>query len=131
MEFEAKKNSSYLDFIKTRGNRYRLALLVSLGVISQYSGNALFSNYMNLIYNSMGITEQNQKIPVRTSGKYSHKLFLFANTRFSSTVDKPWCLWSSVLPRPSSSTALDDARSSSFPRLVRLKAGMLIRCQVN
>lgn len=64
LEFEYKKNSSYLDFLKTKGNRYRLMLLVSLGIISQYSGNALFSNYMNLIYNSMGITNQNQKIPL-------------------------------------------------------------------
>jgi hypothetical protein len=66
LEFEYKKSSSYLDFLRTRGNRYRLALLVSLGIISQYSGNALFSNYMNLIYNSMGITKQGQKIPVRS-----------------------------------------------------------------
>ncbi|KAH8593395.1 general substrate transporter [Bisporella sp. PMI_857] len=64
LEFEAKTNSSYLDFIKTKGNRYRLALLVSLGVISQYSGNALFSNYMNLIYESMGIKDQQKKIPL-------------------------------------------------------------------
>lgn len=53
-----------MDFLRTRGNRYRLAILISLGIISQYSGNALFSNYMNLIYNSMGITNQSQKIPV-------------------------------------------------------------------
>jgi len=64
LEFEYKKSSSYMDFLRTRGNRYRLALLISLGIISQYSGNALFSNYMNLIYNSMGITSQNQKIPL-------------------------------------------------------------------
>jgi hypothetical protein len=64
LEFEFRKTSNYSDFLKTKGNRYRLAILVSLGIISQYSGNALFSNYMNLIYNSMGITNQNQKIPV-------------------------------------------------------------------
>ncbi|TVY71409.1 Lactose permease [Lachnellula suecica] len=64
LEFEFKKTSSYMDFLKTRGNRYRLAILLSLGIISQYSGNALFSNYMNLIYNSMGITSQGQKIPL-------------------------------------------------------------------
>ncbi|CZR60860.1 related to hexose transporter protein [Phialocephala subalpina] len=44
--------------------RYRLAILISLGIISQYSGNALFSNYMNLIYKSAGITAQNQTIPL-------------------------------------------------------------------
>lgn len=64
LEMTYQKNSSYLDFMRTRGNRYRLALLVSLGIISQYSGNALFSNYTSLIYNSMGITEQTKKIPV-------------------------------------------------------------------
>jgi len=53
-----------MDFLRTKGNRYRLAILLSLGIISQYSGNALFSNYMNLIYNSMGVTSQSQKIPV-------------------------------------------------------------------
>ncbi|EHK96531.1 MFS general substrate transporter [Glarea lozoyensis ATCC 20868] len=64
LEFEFRKTSNYSDFLKTKGNRYRLAILISLGIISQYSGNALFSNYMNLIYNSMGITKQNQKIPL-------------------------------------------------------------------
>ncbi|KAK2747033.1 hypothetical protein FQN55_005302 [Onygenales sp. PD_40] len=64
LELEFKRTSSYLDFMRTRGNRYRLMLLVSLGVISQYSGNALFSNYTNLIYESMGIKEQNKKIPL-------------------------------------------------------------------
>lgn len=64
LEMQYQKNSSYLDFMRTRGNRHRLAILVSLGIISQYSGNALFSNYTSLIYNSMGITEQSKKIPV-------------------------------------------------------------------
>ncbi|KAF4629697.1 hypothetical protein G7Y89_g8448 [Cudoniella acicularis] len=64
LEFEYQRTSSYLDFMKTPGNRYRLAILVSLGIISQYSGNALFSNYTNLIYTSMGITEQSKKIPL-------------------------------------------------------------------
>jgi len=64
LEFLAKKTSSYSDFLKTKGNRYRLALLISLGIISQYSGNAIISNYSNLLYNSMGIKSQNQKIPL-------------------------------------------------------------------
>lgn len=61
LEYESKKNSSYLDFLKTRGNRYRLMLLISLGIISQYSGNALISNYSNLIYEGAGITDQAAK----------------------------------------------------------------------
>lgn len=50
LDQEAEKGSSYIDFFKTKGNRWRLAILISLGIISQYSGNALFSNYTNLIY---------------------------------------------------------------------------------
>lgn len=64
LEYEYKKSSSYLDFSRTKGNRYRLALLVSLGLFSQYSGNAIISNYANLIYTNAGITREDQKIPV-------------------------------------------------------------------
>jgi len=61
-EVTANRSSGYLDFFRTRGNRWRLAIIVSLGVISQYSGNALFSNYINAVYQGAGITEQNQKL---------------------------------------------------------------------
>lgn len=62
MEIDAKTNSGYMDFLRTRGNRWRLAILISLGVISQYSGNSLFSNYINLIYEGAGIKDQNKKM---------------------------------------------------------------------
>lgn len=67
IEREATKATSYLDFVRTKGNRWRLAIIISLGIISQYSGNALFSNYMNTIYLGAGITDQNQKLAVRAS----------------------------------------------------------------
>lgn len=85
LEFEYRKSSNYTDFVKTKGNRYRLALLVSLGIISQYSGNALFSNYMNLIYNSMGITDQNKKIPLNGGQTL---LSLIVSVTASTLVDK-------------------------------------------
>ncbi|CAJ2505849.1 Uu.00g132430.m01.CDS01 [Anthostomella pinea] len=62
MEKEVAHAAGYLDFFRTRGNRWRLAILVSLGVISQYSGNALFSNYIDVVYEGAGITDQNQKL---------------------------------------------------------------------
>lgn len=66
MERNADKTTSYVDFLKTKGNRWRLAIIISLGIISQYSGNALFSNYMDAIYEGAGITEQNQKLAIST-----------------------------------------------------------------
>lgn len=64
MEKDAAKNSSYLDFMKTKGNRWRLAIIVSVAVISRYSGNAVISNYMNLIYKGAGINNQNKKLGI-------------------------------------------------------------------
>jgi MFS family permease len=91
LEFEYKSSSSYIDFFKTKGNRYRLALLISLGIISQYSGNALFSNYLNKIYASMGITKESQTIPV--SSRLLGPIFEDANTDSSSSmVAKPFSL---------------------------------------
>jgi len=63
---ELDRTTSYRDFLRTRGNRWRLAIIVSLGIISQYSGNALFSNYMNAIYLGAGIKKQNQKLAMST-----------------------------------------------------------------
>jgi hypothetical protein len=67
LEREVAKSTGYLDFFKTRGNRWRLAIIISIGIISQYSGNAVISNYSNLIYKNAGITGQSQKLGVRTN----------------------------------------------------------------
>ncbi|KAF3015064.1 hypothetical protein G7054_g2033 [Neopestalotiopsis clavispora] len=66
LEREADRATGYADFLRTKGNRWRLAILISLGIISQYSGNALFSNYMNTIYEGAGIVVQNQKLGLST-----------------------------------------------------------------
>ncbi|KAF9880582.1 MFS hexose transporter [Colletotrichum karsti] len=66
MERDADRTTSYIDFFKTKGNRWRLAIIISLGIISQYSGNALFSNYMDAIYDGAGIKNQNQKLAIST-----------------------------------------------------------------
>ncbi|KAF4494063.1 hexose transporter [Fusarium agapanthi] len=75
LEYQAQKSGSYIDFIRTRGNRYRLMLLISLGIISQYSGNALISNYSNIIYEGAGIKKQAQKTGLN-AGENMLKLFV-------------------------------------------------------
>lgn len=62
LELEAKKQSSYADFVKTKGNRYRLAVLISLGIFSQWSGNAIISNYSSKLYDSAGVTDSTSKL---------------------------------------------------------------------
>jgi len=56
LEFLAKKSSSYFDFFRTKGNRYRLALILTAGLFSQWSGNALTSYYAAKVYKSAGVS---------------------------------------------------------------------------
>ncbi|KAJ4333197.1 hypothetical protein N0V95_009489 [Ascochyta clinopodiicola] len=56
IEKEAKSNASYLDMIKTRGNRHRLFITVTLGIFSQWAGNGVVSYYLPLMLNTVGIT---------------------------------------------------------------------------
>jgi len=85
MESDSNKNSSYLDFLKTKGNRWRLAILISLGIISQYSGNALFSNYINLVYKGAGIKSQNQSLGLAAGERV---LALIVSTYAATLIDK-------------------------------------------
>ena len=66
-EMEYKKSSSYVDFFRTKGNRYRLVVLISLGFFSQWSGNAIISNYANKLYDSAGVTDPTAQFGVRLS----------------------------------------------------------------
>lgn len=43
IDLEVVRNSSYVSFLKTRGNRLRLVLVVVVGFFSQWSGNGLIS----------------------------------------------------------------------------------------
>lgn len=85
LEMEAKKSSSYLDFLRTKGNRYRLAVLISLGVFSQWSGNAIISNYSSLLYESAGVTGSTQKLGL-SAGQTS--LALVVSITMAMFVDK-------------------------------------------
>jgi len=57
LEYETNKNSSYLDLLKGKGNRYRLFLLATLGLFSQWSGSGLISYYFSKVMDSIGITD--------------------------------------------------------------------------
>lgn len=77
-EFES---NGWLELIKTKGNRHRLIILLSLGLFSQWyvkvrlssqsllvaniltrSGNGLVSYYLNKVFDSIGITNSNTQL---------------------------------------------------------------------
>lgn len=97
MEQDAKTNSSYMDFLRTKGNRWRLAILVSLGIISQYSGNALFSNYINLVYEGAGIKSQNQKMALSAGERVLYLgVALYASTFIDKVGRRPLFLTATI-----------------------------------
>lgn len=49
-------STSYVDMLKTKGNRWRLLISVYLGVFSQWSGNGVVSYYLALVLQTVGIT---------------------------------------------------------------------------
>lgn len=55
-EEEFAKTASYADMLRTRGNRHRLFISVSLGIFSQWNGIGLVSYYLVPILESIGIT---------------------------------------------------------------------------
>lgn len=55
-EEDAQSNASYLDMIKTPGNRHRLLISISLGVFAQWVGNGVVSYYLALILDTVGVT---------------------------------------------------------------------------
>lgn len=85
LEFQHQKSSSYLDFIRTKGNRYRLGLIISLGLISQWSGNALISYYATIIYSGAGITGTTAKLGLNAGNQV---LSLIVSISCALLVDK-------------------------------------------
>ncbi|KKK16915.1 hexose transporter protein [Aspergillus rambellii] len=58
-EFES---SSWMELVRTKGNRHRMVILISAGLFSQWSGNGLVSYYISKILDRIGYTgsvEQN------------------------------------------------------------------------
>jgi len=58
------ESSGYLEFIKTKGNRRRLVILISLGLFSQWSGNGLVSYYMNDVLKGAGVPDPKVRLEI-------------------------------------------------------------------
>ncbi|KAK2748466.1 MFS hexose [Colletotrichum kahawae] len=85
LEFQNGRSSSYLDFARHAGNRHRVVILISLAMVSQYSGTNLFSNYANKIYEGAGIKDQTNKVLL--SGGQT-LMSLVVSVGFSLTIDR-------------------------------------------
>jgi len=63
LEKEFSKYSIF-EFFKTKGNRHRLFILVTMGFFSQWSGNAIISYYLTKVLDQVGITDQKEQLEI-------------------------------------------------------------------
>ncbi|KAG9120640.1 hypothetical protein FRC07_003796 [Ceratobasidium sp. 392] len=61
LEKEIAGETSYLSLFKSSGNLKRMRIIIALGFFSQWSGNGLFSYYLNEIFKTLGITSPGMK----------------------------------------------------------------------
>ena len=85
MELDNRKSSQYSDFFRTKGNRYRLAVLLSLGIFSQWSGNAIISNFASKLYDTAGVTDSTSKLGLSAGQTV---LALIVSVTMASLVDR-------------------------------------------
>lgn len=63
LEKNAHYSASYMDMVKTKGNRHRLLISMSLGIFAQWSGNGVVSYYLALVLDTVGVkSTRNQLI---------------------------------------------------------------------
>ncbi|KAF2086370.1 general substrate transporter [Saccharata proteae CBS 121410] len=60
-EREATASASYLDMVKTKGNRHRLFISITLGIFAQWNGIGIVSYYLSSVLDSAGITSETEQ----------------------------------------------------------------------
>jgi sugar porter (SP) family MFS transporter len=61
LEKQFKKEASYLDMFRTKGNRHRLLISVTLGVFAQWNGVGIISYYLVSVLKTVGIASPTQQ----------------------------------------------------------------------
>jgi MFS family permease len=61
------EGNGWMQLFKTKGNRRRLVILLSLGLFSQWSGNGLASYYLNLVLDNIGIKDSDTQLVINGS----------------------------------------------------------------
>jgi len=56
LDRQAAETVSWIDLVRTPGNRRRMRIIIALAFFSQWSGNGLVSYYLNKVFDSIGIT---------------------------------------------------------------------------
>ncbi|GFF50031.1 hypothetical protein IFM58399_08706 [Aspergillus lentulus] len=74
-------HTGWADFLRSKGNRKRIALITALGLFSQWSGNGLISYYLKYVMDSVGIKDAQTQLGInagmKTEGLVVNFVFAF------------------------------------------------------
>ncbi|KAI9371061.1 general substrate transporter [Aspergillus egyptiacus] len=74
-------HTNWADFLRSKGNRKRIALITALGLFSQWSGNGLISYYLKYVMDNVGITDPQTQLGInagmKTEGLVVNFVFAF------------------------------------------------------
>lgn len=74
-------HTGWVDFLRSKGNRKRIALITALGLFSQWSGNGLISYYLKYVMDSVGIKDAQTQLGInagmKTEGLVVNFIFAF------------------------------------------------------
>ncbi|KAH7308158.1 general substrate transporter [Stachybotrys elegans] len=97
-EQEAHASSSYEDMLKTKGNKWRLLISVTLGIFSQWSGNGVVTYYLALVLQTVGITSVTDQTLISACLQIWNLLWAVAASVSVERVGRrPLFLWSAVI----------------------------------
>jgi Na+/melibiose symporter-like transporter len=90
LESERKLGSgaSYLDMFKTKGNRRRLLITLTLSWFSQWGGNGVVSFYLTTVLDTVGITESSEQLIITASLQIWNLICGFLAASFVSRLGK-------------------------------------------
>jgi MFS family permease len=76
-EEKAQSLTSWLEWVRTPANRYRFFVIVTVGFMIQWCGNALISNYLHLLLDSLDIKAQKTQLII--NGCYNINQMFWGN----------------------------------------------------
>lgn len=75
LDFEKQHKSSWMDLIKTKGNRWRMWIIFWMGVASQLTGSNIVGTYLGLFLDNSGITSTRKQIVINLTIQVCNLVF--------------------------------------------------------
>lgn len=97
LDYEKAHKVSWLDMVKTKGNRWRLWIIFWMGVASQLTGSNIVGTYLGLFLDNSGITSTRRQIVLNLTLQVCNLVFAVLGSVFTERLGRvPIILYATV-----------------------------------